>query len=263
MTRLTNFVISHVKIEEKLPKNYVPIYVGSAPINSNFHHEKKGENIANLNSCFCELTGFYYVWKNILNGKNLEKTDFISFNHFRRYFINETLELKRKNGPESYIKFSDLNKYGLKDVSFESDVGISKKWHCKATIKNSIKSILKGFVLLPGFKFNLCQQYKLYHNEKDLLNFIDCLSTKFKLDFANYLQSESCYSPYNMFIARVDISEEYFTSLFKIMFEFYAKTNEQARNQYQSRYIGFIAERFTSFYFNQMNHVELDVGFVE
>jgi len=51
-----------------------------------------GDNIKRFESCYSELKGFYWVWKNI---KNLP--DFIGFNHYRRYFdfLDNIIELDK------------------------------------------------------------------------------------------------------------------------------------------------------------------------
>lgn len=45
--------------------------------------ESKGINLLNFNSCYSELTGFYWIWKNI---KREDLSEFVGFNHYRSYF---------------------------------------------------------------------------------------------------------------------------------------------------------------------------------
>ena len=61
---------------------FTPIQVGKT--NSKFdlgiQGDDTGENISRKNSSYCELTGLYWMWKNLNNA------EVVGLSHYRRYF---------------------------------------------------------------------------------------------------------------------------------------------------------------------------------
>ena len=70
----------------KLPNYIIPIGLGNMNFPSGWLTEKKGENIRDLNIFYGELTGFYWVWKNLIDEFN--ENDFIGFCHYRKLWLN-------------------------------------------------------------------------------------------------------------------------------------------------------------------------------
>lgn len=89
-------VATHKPYEMPTDKMYLPIHVGAAGKESiGYQRDDEGENISSLNPYFCELTGFYWAWKNL-------KDDYIGLVHYRRLFEmnGRTLE---QNQIEPYL----------------------------------------------------------------------------------------------------------------------------------------------------------------
>lgn len=59
---------------------YMPVQVGAA-LNDKFGAacDDTGDNISDKNPYYCELTGLYWMWKNV-------KADYCGLVHYRRYF---------------------------------------------------------------------------------------------------------------------------------------------------------------------------------
>lgn len=73
-------VATHKPYEMPSDKLYLPVHVGAAGKESiGYQRDDEGDNISNLNPYFCELTGFYWAWKNL-------KEDYIGLVHYRRLF---------------------------------------------------------------------------------------------------------------------------------------------------------------------------------
>ena len=76
------FVISHKDYWMPSDRMYLPLQVG---INrekiDGFLQDNLGNNIADKNASFCELTALYWIWKNYK-----ENIEYVGLCHYRRYF---------------------------------------------------------------------------------------------------------------------------------------------------------------------------------
>ena len=59
---------------------YLPVHVGAeGKASLGFTGDNTGDNISRKNPNYCELTGLYYMWKNV-------PSDYLGLVHYRRYF---------------------------------------------------------------------------------------------------------------------------------------------------------------------------------
>ena len=73
-------VAAHKKYRMPEDKIYFPVQVGSyGKENIGFARDDEGDNISQKNPYFCELTGLYWIWKNV-------DADYYGLVHYRRYF---------------------------------------------------------------------------------------------------------------------------------------------------------------------------------
>lgn len=94
------------------------------------------------------------------------------------------------------------------------------------------------------------QQYCLDHMESDwnrMMEVLGCLFPQY-LDTARRIEKGKYYYAYNMFIARREILNRYCEWLFPILSRCESET-EEGRDGYQGRYIGFLAERLMTIFF--------------
>lgn len=85
------YVASHKKFKAPEDNMYIPLHVGSAGKASlGYICDDTGENISEKNANYCELTGIYWMWKNV-------KCDIIGLCHYRRYFTIDGKILERKD----------------------------------------------------------------------------------------------------------------------------------------------------------------------
>ena len=78
------YVITHKEYDYLKPEGYIPLLVG-ADFNkntANYLQDNIGDNISSKNKYFCELTGIYWL------DKNLESNENIGISHYRRYFYD-------------------------------------------------------------------------------------------------------------------------------------------------------------------------------
>ena len=77
------YVMTHKKIAEIPDPLYIPMQVGKAGKEDfGYVGDDTGDNISAKNNRYCELTGMYWLWKNV-------KCDIIGVCHYRRYFIKD------------------------------------------------------------------------------------------------------------------------------------------------------------------------------
>lgn len=79
------FVCTHKKFKYGLPFGYRILQVG-ASLNADLGYlrDDNGENISMKNHNYCELTGLYWVWKNVTS-------DYVGLVHYRRYFYKSRI----------------------------------------------------------------------------------------------------------------------------------------------------------------------------
>jgi hypothetical protein len=82
--KLSIYTLTHKPFNVPPDPMYVPLRVGSAG-NEDFGYlrDDTGENISNLNCYYSELTGLYWIWKNV------KDIDYVGTCHYRRYLVNE------------------------------------------------------------------------------------------------------------------------------------------------------------------------------
>lgn len=205
------YIATHKKVE--IPQNeiYLPIQVG-AEINSDIGVELKdniGENISNKNKNFCELTLLYWMWKNC-------EDDIIGMVHYRRYFFDTMF----KNKKEDILK------------------------------EDKINALLKKYTLIVPKKRYLGRrtvhkQYEELHNIKDLEECKKIIEEKYPdyvPSFDKVMENQYLH-PYNMFIGKREILNNYFQWLFEILFELEKRIDILQYDKYNSRVYGFLSER--------------------
>lgn len=134
------------------------------------NEKHNGENADFLNPWYCELTGIYYMWKN-------ETDDIVGLEHYRRYFVNEKLNL--------------LNENEIKNILSESDI-ILRKW--------------------DYIKLTKCRNSWSYldNNTKEyILKFLNTLNDDEKAFILNDLQTSTYFAQCNMFICKKQIIDDY------------------------------------------------------
>ncbi len=90
------FVATHVEFHPPQIPIYMPLHVGKkGKTDLGYIGDDTGENISDLNYLYGELTGLYWIWKNI------EDIDYVGLCHYRRYFIDAKKQIMKK---EEYLQ---------------------------------------------------------------------------------------------------------------------------------------------------------------
>ena len=193
---------------------YIPILVGANKNigEKNYLRDNQGDdNISDRNFTFCELTGLYWIWKN-------SKDDIVGLCHYRRYFGKNKRFFKQNSILTKNDILKQLNDYdvilpskGMNEYNGYTAEGFFNKNHDHEV-------------------WEMCRQI-ISENNKDYL------------DAFNWFSKEKTGYCYNMFIMSREMMDEYCSWLFPILFELDKKIDYSRYDSYNTRMIGFVAER--------------------
>ena len=100
---VTIFTMTHKKFEEPSDPVYVPLQVGRAcGEDLGYPGDDTGDNISRKNCYYGELTGVYWVWKNV------RTKDYVGICHYRRYFCTEEGRIFNEKDYRSLLQEYDI-----------------------------------------------------------------------------------------------------------------------------------------------------------
>lgn len=220
-----------------MPKNniYLPIEVASAfHIEKIFEHRDNiGENIAEKNQSFCELTGIYYVYRNF-------DCDILGFVHYRRLFLKKGFFVKKNL--DNVISRDEIVK---KLNSYDFILPKKRHYYIENNYKHYIGAHKKE--ALDKTKEIIDKYYPTYSNA-----------------FNKQMKKRSCHL-FNMFIAKKNVADNYLNWLFDVLFRLEKEINLDEYIGYDRRVFGFIAERLIDVYImaNKLTYVDQKYYFTE
>ena len=229
--------------------------------------DDSGENISLKNNLYCELTGIYWVWKNL---HCFPGATHIGHMQYRRHFIlNQDLFLKAKSDEEKKaygcIHFSKIDK------SYLAKIGYSEE---------NLRQILShsdGVIPVPGDlsvvgACNLWNDYlfKIPGTHVDdlaaLVKFLRECSSAEADSFEKYLEQPNKLM-YQMFILSRKDFQEYCSFLFSLLFALEKRLNFEKYTVNGQRTLGYLGELIFGWYFlnlqKKKNLINLGVTFVE
>ena len=210
-----------------------------------------GDNISLDNRLYAEMTSIYWAWKNY---DKLENPDYIGFTHYRRQFIFNPREQK-----DIRIFINNFDKDDLAYYMSDKDV--------YETIKKYDLCMVKPVL----WKTSLYQQYKDYHNIKDLdfvLSVIKKHYPKYYPSAITYLNSNNSIFG-NIFLMKKDIFFEYCSYIFDCLKQLQNVISLDNYSEYNQRVCGFMAERLTGIFINyhlkekRLRMKQLTTSFIE
>lgn len=212
-------VATHKKYDMPKSSIYLPVQVG-AKINKPLGYQKddEGENISEKNPYFCELTGFYWGYKNL-------KTKYLGLVHYRRYFTTST---KRYKTREEKLKHVLSKKQLEKLIDEKYDLILPKK---------------RNYVIET-----LYSHYKHTLHVKPLNMVRDILADECPEYIAEFdkIQSRRSAHMFNMMIGKKWLLDEYARWLFNILFklekEIEKEKVDKRYDRFHSRFYGRISE---------------------
>lgn len=233
MIKPTILVVTHKPyILPSLSEIYQYIQVGTAQkIYGVILRDNTGDNIAERNNTYCELTALYWAWKNL-------DTAVLGLCHYRRLFGSPALFLSRfqREKKDQILACSQITKL-LKKY----DVIVPKKRHYWIETRES--------------------QYVHAHHVEDL----KCVEGVILERYPEYLPSwkwmlgtrsgHIC----NMFIMRQELVNDYCTWLFDILFEAEKRLDISLYSDKDKRVFGYLGERLLDVWIrkNSLRYMEV------
>ena len=204
------FVVCHKKYSVPSIEPYKSISVGAQRDSvSSFWTDNTGDNIADKNPNYCELTAQYWIWKNVSKVYNS-----IGLCHYRRYFAKSKIK-----------RFSLLDDSTIDVYLKTSDIILPEKWYWSVTVYENY------------FKHG-CGK------EKDLIitrQVIEDIYKDYIPSFEKVL-SRNCASYCNMAIMKTNDFNNYNEWLFKILGEVQNRVDISNYNKAEARIFGYLSE---------------------
>jgi hypothetical protein len=249
------FVVQHDTKFDYKSDVFEPIMVGKKANDPNLNMltDTKGDNIAEKNSLFAELTALYWVWKNY-------DADYYGFCHYRRFFNfnKNAIDFEDNKGLNTrFIKWKhpDAKQIMCKiEYVKKFDKKVRKKYNFDDKFIEEFCSqydviVPKKFELeIEGFGFN----YRVHHIEAhwDLLR--EVIGEKYPDHVDAFDRISACPDGYlrNIFIMNKKYFNEYMEFLFTVLFEM-EKRMAPIEEDVQSRACGFLGERLMNVFLEQ------------
>lgn len=204
------YIITHKKVPLPELKEYKILQVGCAlqgPLG--YLRDDEGENISEKNPNFCELTGVYWIWKNV-------QDEYKGIVHYRRFFGKNNLSAKA-----SQI------------YSYEEMVRLLKGVDIVLPYVENLKQNARDEILIY-----CCTEEIFDELEKIIQNYYP----EYQQDFEEYFHQNKT-TLFNMMFCRRELYDEYCEWLFDILFRLEKKVDLSELNEYQQRLYGFLSER--------------------
>ena len=205
------YVCTHKKYTKISDPIYYSLHVGRALGDDlGYMGDDTGDNISSKNENYCELTGLYWLWKNI-------SCDIIGICHYRRFFT---------------IGSVPVCKGAIEDI----------------IVSKSYDIILPNCSTSP-FSNNY-EHYKNQHIIKDFITTKEVLLEKYPkcIKAFELMSYTNLASLGNMIICKKDTFDDYCSWLFDILFEVEKRTDLNGYNEFQRRIYGYLSERLLRVY---------------
>lgn len=204
------YIVSHKPVELPRLKGYRPIQVGDAKADfPGFIRDDTGDNIADKNASYCELTAMYWVWRNV-------DDDYKGLAHYRRFFGRRSMS----SDPRDILPYDVL-----KDMTESCDIVLAKPvaYHVSAREQLLMESCSPGnFDRLREVMGELYPDY------------LDAFDGFFRGNRA---------AQYNMLFARREVFDAYCQWVFPLLFHLEDRVDLTGASDYRRRLYGFLSER--------------------
>lgn len=215
------FTMTHKKFDEPKDPIYIPLHVGRAAAKDlGYLGDHTGDSISEWNKYYGELTGVYWIWKNV------KDADIVGICHYRRYFLNTNRQMLSQAEYETILKNYDI---------ITSDEVQSEK-SCRENYGEAhhIKDLLLTEKIIK-------EKYPEYSNVMEaVLN-----------------GNKSYYA--NLMVSKKRLFDDYAQWLFSVFFELQKQIDVSSYDLYHQRVFGFLSELLLKVWINK-NHLNVYEG---
>jgi hypothetical protein len=226
-------IATHKKYWMPQDKIYLPLQVGRslhAPLG--YMNDSQGDNISNRNESFCELTGLYWVWKNV-------QADYKGLVHYRRHFTNRCFWKNSKDVVYTGLDFERA--FTNVDIILPS----RRRYYIETNQTHYAHAHYNADILIT--RESICRQCPQYLEQFD------------------YQMERTSAHMFNMMVMRSDYFDSYCAWLFKILFDVEQHTDISHYSAVQGRLYGYLSELLLDVWIetNQLPYKEVHVSFME
>ena len=226
-------VAAHKKYEMPKDKMYVPVQVGAeGKKDIGYTKDNTGDNISSKNSMYCELTGLYWAWKNLV-------ADYIGLAHYRRHFKGKKKSDNIMDNILSYEEASNL--------------------------------LDKCDVIVPKKRNYMIETIYSHYEHTHHIETLDCTREVIAELYPEYLATfdanmkKTYMHAFNMFIMSRENVNNYCKWLFDILFEVEKRLGDKEYDAFQARYPGRLSELLFDVWMNKngLNYKEVPFMYTE
>lgn len=200
------YILSHKMFEQPEDSFYKSILLGAYKGHIfGDYYDDEGDNISIKNPSYCELTGIYWVWKNVSD-------DIVGFVHYRRFF-------SKSIGNRKYLTENDIRKK-LSDT----DIILPNMVEIYKTV---------GEQFLNSFEPTVLNQISVSVHK---------VSPDYYATYKKVINGNRIYFC-NIMICRKELLDSYCSWLFPILEDLEKNLDTMSFNDYQKRIFGFVSER--------------------
>ncbi len=198
------FTMTHKKFEIPSDSMYIPLHVGRALSKDlGYLGDNTGDHISTLNPYYSELTGLYWIWKNI------HYLDYVGTCHYRRYLVNHQEKVFTEAEYRELFKTYDIITTKRVELNHSYYYGFSEVHHQKDLD-------LAADVIRKLYPQDYSMFEKLVH------------------------ENETYFG--NIFVTSKKLYDNYCAWLFPIFFEMQKQMDVSSYDDYHKRVFGFISE---------------------
>ena len=199
------FSMTHKKFEIPEDNMYVPLHVGHQMAKEKWGYvgDDTGDNISHLNGYYAELSGVYWVWKNV------HDIDYVGICHYRRYLISEEGHAFTSKQYEQILQHYDI--MTTKQLELPNSYYYGFGAHHKIEALDKTGEIIK-------------EKYPDYYDT-----------------YINLVHQNKTYFA-NMLVAKKELFDEYAEWLFTILFTLQEQIDLTFEDDYHKRIFGFVSE---------------------
>lgn len=205
------FVITHKETHIPNVKGLIPLLVGAENhpnIKCYENTDNTGDNISLKNKNYCELTGIYWMWKNI-------NAEIIGICHYRRFFTNAKISVNTKYFCSSRDFEKMMSRY---------DVIVPNPRYYTDTVINSVN-------IAPN-KADM----------QELEKAINVVCPEYNDAYIQFINGKKSYL-YNMCVMKKTLFNSYCKWLFEILEYIENDYDISNESEYRQRLYGFLSER--------------------